>query len=681
MAKVTKKPALNSNSSFWLDKDTFNFDGGSNSITKKLKLLAYKRSISNFVKILTQKDGFVVKFSTGNDSYTDGKTVVISSKLNENNFDVTVGLALHEASHLLLTDFKVLNRQAYSDACINLGSIGLEMNNKVLHTIHNIVEDRYIDDYVYTTAPGYRGYYQSLYDYYFRSKQLAQLLKMPEKRIETIDNYITQLLNIVGLEFDINCMPGMPDIIKELDLRNISRCTTTLDRLDLAARIYAIMLKYVLAAPSEPAQDSQSQDQGASSDNGEMDEMDESDSNVDKPGDENLDIQESESNSEEDTAEEKQKEPALTEAEKQVAEDTLAAAKDMINGKPSKDNAASNNLNRDIEILDKAEAELIKTDVDIYNDRSKEKIAIASVNCLLVKNLNVAIAESYMLPALLSRRISSDLQASIAQGVILGTMLAKRMQVRNEEKNTVSNRLKSGKIFNRHIALLGTDVENIFYKVRTDKFKKSSIHISIDASGSMDGVKFNNSIMVATAIAKACTFLRGVNCIISFRSSQEKLPMMAIAYNSKRDHFSKIIELFPMLNANSSTPEGLCYEAYKKFITEEDGKDVDKYVINLSDGEPAFYIQGYTHSYSGATGMYHTRKVWNEILKSGVNGLSYFITDHEVGGYGYTRTDEMFKGMYGKEAKVIDPKNIVQLASTINDMLMSGNAMTSILSE
>jgi hypothetical protein len=681
MAKVTKKPALNSNSSFWLDKDTFNFDGGSNSITKKLKLLAYKRSISNFVKILTQKDGFVVKFSTGNDSYTDGKTVVISSKLNENNFDVTVGLALHEASHLLLTDFKALNRQAYSDACINLGSIGLEMNNTVLHTIHNIVEDRYIDDYVYTTAPGYRGYYQSLYDYYFRSKQLAQLLKMPEKRIETIDNYISQLLNIVGLEFDINCMPGMPDIIKELDLRNISRCTTTLDRLDLAARIYAIMLKYVLAAPSEPAQDSQSQDQGASSDNGEMDEMDESDSNVDKPSDENLDIQESESNSEEDKAEEKQKEPALTEAEKQVAEDVLAAAKDMINGKPSKDNAASNNLNRDIEILDKAEAELIKTDVDIYNDRSKEKIAIASVNCLLVKNLNVAIAESYMLPALLRRRISSDLQASVAQGVTLGTMLAKRMQVRNEEKNTVSNRLKSGKIFNRHIALLGTDVENIFYKVRTDKFKKSSIHISIDASGSMDGVKFNNSIMVATAIAKACTFLRGVNCIISFRSSQEKLPMMAIAYNSKRDHFSKIIELFPMLNANSSTPEGLCYEAYKKFITEEDGKDVDKYVINLSDGEPGFYIQGYMHSYGGATGMYHTRKVWNEILKSGVTGLSYFITDHEVGGYGYTRTDEMFKGMYGKEAKVIDPKNIVQLASTINNMLMSGNAMTSILSE
>jgi hypothetical protein len=441
------------------------------------------------------------------------------------------------------------------------------------------------------------------------------------------------------------------------------------------------MLKYVLAAPSEPAQDSQSQDQGASSDTGEMDEMDESDSNVDKPGDENLDIQESESNSEEDKAEEKQKEPALTEAEKQVAEDTLVAAKDMINGKPSKDNAASNNLNRDIEILDKAEAELIKTDVDIYNDRSKEKIAIASVNCLLVKNLNVAFAESYMLPALLSRRISSDLQASIAQGVTLGTMLAKRMQVRNEEKNTVSNRLKSGKIFNRHIALLGTDVENIFYKVRTDKFKKSSIHISIDASGSMGGVKFNNSIMVATAIAKACTFLRGVNCIISFRSSQEKLPMMAIAYNSKRDHFSKIIELFPMLSANSSTPEGLCYEAYKKFITEEDGKDVDKYVINLSDGEPAFYIQGYTHSYSGATGMYHTRKVWNEMLKSGVTGLSYFITDHEVSGYSYTRTDEMFKGMYGKEAKVIDPKNIVQLASTINDMLMSGNAMTSILSE
>ena len=113
MAKIER---LNKSSSFWLNSDSFNMEGGTSGITKKLKLLAYKRAISNFVKILTQKDGYEIKFSTGNQSYTDGKTVVISSKLDEKNFDLTVGLALHEASHLLLTDFNVIKNNVEQNA-------------------------------------------------------------------------------------------------------------------------------------------------------------------------------------------------------------------------------------------------------------------------------------------------------------------------------------------------------------------------------------------------------------------------------------------------------------------------------------------------------------------------------------------------------------------------------------
>ena len=64
-------------------------------------------------------------------------------------------------------------------------------------------------------------------------------------REETVDNYISQLLNIVGLEFDVNCLKGMPEIVKLLDISNISRLTTTYNRLVLAADIYAVILKYV----------------------------------------------------------------------------------------------------------------------------------------------------------------------------------------------------------------------------------------------------------------------------------------------------------------------------------------------------------------------------------------------------------------------------------------------------
>ena len=102
----------NSNSSFWLDDD---FTTSGNSIfddyddkpkVDLLKLAGYRRAIANFVSIVTGKS-IPVQFS-GNDSYTDGKTVNISAKLTDKEFDSAVGLALHEGSHIKLTDFNVM---------------------------------------------------------------------------------------------------------------------------------------------------------------------------------------------------------------------------------------------------------------------------------------------------------------------------------------------------------------------------------------------------------------------------------------------------------------------------------------------------------------------------------------------------------------------------------------------
>jgi hypothetical protein len=71
-------------------------------------MAAKKRAISNFVSIVTSKQ-IPVKFALHGDSYTDGNTVVISSKLDKNeDFDVAVGLALHEGSHIKLSSFDLL---------------------------------------------------------------------------------------------------------------------------------------------------------------------------------------------------------------------------------------------------------------------------------------------------------------------------------------------------------------------------------------------------------------------------------------------------------------------------------------------------------------------------------------------------------------------------------------------
>ena len=71
-------------------------------------LASYRRAISNFVSIVTGKS-IPVEFNSNDTSYTTGKKVVLGSKLNDKNFDVAVGLALHEGSHILLSDFDLLN--------------------------------------------------------------------------------------------------------------------------------------------------------------------------------------------------------------------------------------------------------------------------------------------------------------------------------------------------------------------------------------------------------------------------------------------------------------------------------------------------------------------------------------------------------------------------------------------
>ena len=109
----------NNNSSFWMD-DTYGrrtsiFDNWNDeeNVVKKPKvdtiaLAAYRRSVANFVNIVTGRNDIPVTFNSGNDSYTDGKKVVISSNIKDKNFDSIVGLALHEGSHIKLSDFNLL---------------------------------------------------------------------------------------------------------------------------------------------------------------------------------------------------------------------------------------------------------------------------------------------------------------------------------------------------------------------------------------------------------------------------------------------------------------------------------------------------------------------------------------------------------------------------------------------
>ena len=90
------------NSNFWLK---YKPEGKFNL----LELANTQRAITNFVKILTEKE-IKVAFQSNNDadSFTNGKRITISSTITMNTIDSVIGTALHEAAHCKYTDFHVL---------------------------------------------------------------------------------------------------------------------------------------------------------------------------------------------------------------------------------------------------------------------------------------------------------------------------------------------------------------------------------------------------------------------------------------------------------------------------------------------------------------------------------------------------------------------------------------------
>ena len=115
------KKYTNPFSSFWADSDwnerRTEFIDEEEYVKPKVDYVAlasYRRAIANFVSIVTNDPSIPVVFQNNDSSFTDGKKVTIGSKINEKNFDPVVGLALHEGSHIKLSNFDLLRNLKFS---------------------------------------------------------------------------------------------------------------------------------------------------------------------------------------------------------------------------------------------------------------------------------------------------------------------------------------------------------------------------------------------------------------------------------------------------------------------------------------------------------------------------------------------------------------------------------------
>lgn len=679
-----------SHSDFWLDDFDFDVEDDaelneqSNLTASLIRLSMARRAIANFVSILTGKT-IPVLFNDSGHNMTDGSVVYISSDIDETgDFDSSVGLALHEGSHVAFTDFRVvvdlwqnIPRELYNIA--EPKGFTKQEVAEFVKIVLNIIEDRYIDNYVYTTAPGYRGYYLALYEKYFNNANISTMLKSQMYRSKTIESYEARLINITNKDTELDALPDFRKIAELIDLNNINRLKTTQDRLNLAIEVCKIIYANV---DLEEQKQRNKKVAGNSSDDGESNNggntviivsgENGSSSNIDDVigGTDSNVVSVTSENSKTKTEKENEN-SGVAKSKRSAIERALKKQREFTDGKIKKKKVTAAE-NRILEELEAAGVTMIPVGYNLNNGNG----AVSSVDCVVVKNLTKELIFSDQFPCkwIDDRNLPHpDTNRAVNDGLRLGNMLGRKLMVRNELNTTKYMRKSVGRIDRRVLAELGFDNENVFYKNVTDQYKSAYIHISVDASSSMGGNSWSKTITAVTAICKAASMIRNLRVSVSLRSTCKDghLPYVVMVYDSAKDHFTKVRNLFPYLHPFGSTPEGLCYEAIMDMLGEKSSEE-DYYFLNFSDGEPAYYYQrGPTFiSYGSDNGGEHTRIQVNKIRNKGYKVLSYFISKQVAKYMMNTGSDACFKKMYGQDASFIDVGNIISVAKTMNKMFL-----------
>ena len=684
-------------SSFWMSEDTTVYKpttmlGRSastiNNLAKLVKLSNYRRAIANFVKIVTSKD-IPVLWASGN-SCTDGNKVYITTGIKDSNFDVMVGLALHEASHIKLTDFKLpteISERKHIATEALLNGYNKPASSKYLDVAYwrtfmfqmlNWVEDRRIDHYIFSTSPGYKAYYHKLYDYYWNDKDVHKgLLSNEFSNPQSPDAWMFHIVNSINPSFKPTAMVNLDKVMEIIDLKNIQRLKSTESAYNVVLSFMPIILDSMDftqpipegGTPKEPGKS------GKPDDN--------------KPGDK--------VNLTPDDANKTGNQVSLTPDEVRQILRALDKQKDFIKGDIKKDKASgklAKALDRVAEqeikvstVLDGKSSALIQNctnerllieykslsdELQALRNNGDNSVSNTDTQELLseqIENLNVI---DYLDHAGSRSRYNNRYVAALHEGRDMGELLGRKLQLRNESRELVSNRLRNGAIDNKRLAAAGYGIESIFNQVVVDKHKKVNLHLSLDGSGSMSGVKWEACVRLTAAIAKAAKYCQNIDVQVSIRvttSSGEQAALTLLVYDSKKNSLKHIYNILELFAPSNVTPEGICFESMiKQNILVAGSEQLDSYFLNISDGQPCM------NSYGGNTALQHTKKQV-DTMRSQMNMkiVSYFVSERDVDSVTFNDTQDgrAFTRMYGADAQCVDSKRVMEIAKSLNKKFLS----------
>ena len=218
-------------------------------------------------------------------SYTNGKQIVISSNIEDitpkKKLDVMIGLALHEISHCLYTEFSALKNK-----------------NDIQKALINIIEDELIETQLGMTYPGYANFFKAVKYHMFDKLGHENLLKKANSELEQI---MTLFLYIVRYpkyvcEVDKKIMKTYEELFTKIkNILDSHGCLSenivgkvTGNSVGAASDIYELLKKYI-----DENQDNQSGENGE----GEGSEGDESSEGEGSEGDESSEGESSEKSS------------------------------------------------------------------------------------------------------------------------------------------------------------------------------------------------------------------------------------------------------------------------------------------------------------------------------------------------------------------------------------------------
>ena len=674
-------------SDYWLEDFEFDDVDEQNAIhTNLIKLSMARRAISNFVHILTNKN-IPVFFNDGGDNSTDGKSVYISSDIvKKEDFDTAVGLALHEGSHVILSDFDIFKTIWQKvPSTVYKHAEKLQISKEDIHIfvkhILNYIEDRYIDNFVYKNAPGYRGYYTALYDTYFNSGKIDEMLKSQLYRTPSITSYESRIINFNNINTDLEALPGLRDIAKLINLSKIDRLTTPKDRLSIAYEVCEVILKNITEHQSNASKSDSPQSDSKEKSNESNDSKDQNESVDDIIGGDTNQV----TSSKEDTAKDDIGNDAnVSDSKLNKIKTALEKQKNFLDGKIKKKKVSA----KEKTILDSIDKSGIT--LSTVGSTYIKADGSHSVDCIVVKKMNYELLSSELFPLTIKEPMKrapvahKNTTDAVNLGIIKGTVLGRKLQLRNESNTTKYMRKPSGRVDKRILSELSFENENIFYSMDVDKYNKSFIHISVDASSSMKGEKWLSTMTAVVAICKAASMIDNLRASVSFRTTFSaskgiQLPYVVIAYDSNTDKISKVKNLFKYIQPEGCTPEGLCYESIMNELPVSMQEDF--YFLNFSDGQPFMNysdINDNPISYSGADAAAHTRQQVYKIRDRGYKILSYFIKEPCASSYMFEKqhiemddkSRNIFKIMYGNGASFVNIKNIFDIVKTINKMFL-----------